>query len=555
MLRQRYRKILFFFARVLLGLLWWEVFLPRIGLRRLVLRTRDKRLRSIADRFHDLAVDMGGVLIKVGQWLSARLDVLPTIITNELIGLQDEVQAENPTDIRRVIEAEFRQPLEELFSEFDPQPIAAASIGQVHAARLRITDSPDAGADNARVVVKVQRPNIEALVETDLSALKVVSGWVELYKPIRRRVNVPALVREFSTTLYEEIDYLNEGQNVETFREKFFGVKDVIVPEVRWSHTTRRVLTLQDVRAIKITDYGAIDAAGIDRVEVSQRLFDVYLKQVFEDHWFHADPHPGNLFVAPGEKDESGRTSFSLVFVDFGMAGKITPNLVAGLRELIFAVVERDGARVIKAYQLMGVLLPGADIELLRRANERAFERFWGKTTPELMELRQTEAVEFLEEFRELLYNNPFQLPDNMILLGRALSILNGICTGLDTNFNVWHSVMPWAEKLVKAERGSQWKAWTGEAVDILRTLVALPRRTEALLDRLEQGRLDVRSSDVSRQAQRVNRSIRQLTAGIFFAAFLFGGVQLYSMGEMVLAMVLGGGAVVALFAAIFGRG
>ncbi|HWR65992.1 MAG TPA: AarF/UbiB family protein [Bellilinea sp.] len=555
MLRQRYRKILFFFARVLLGLLWWEVFLPRIGLRRLMLRTRDKRLRQIALRFHDLAVDMGGVLIKVGQWLSARLDVLPTIITNELIGLQDEVQAENLTDIRRVIETEFRQPLEELFSEFDPQPIAAASIGQVHAARLRITDSPDAGADNARVVVKVQRPNIEALVETDLSALKVVSGWVELYKPIRRRVNVPALVREFSTTLYEEIDYLNEGQNVETFREKFFGVKDVIVPEVRWSHTTRRVLTLQDVRAIKITDYGAIDAAGIDRVEVSQRLFDVYLKQVFEDHWFHADPHPGNLFVAPGEKDESGRTSFSLVFVDFGMAGKITPNLVAGLRELIFAVVERDGARVIKAYQLMGVLLPGADIELLRRANERAFERFWGKTTPELMELRQTEAVEFLEEFRELLYNNPFQLPDNMILLGRALSILNGICTGLDTNFNVWHSVMPWAEKLVKAERGSQWKAWTGEAVDILRTLVALPRRTEALLDRLEQGRLDVRSSDVSRQAQRVNRSIRQLTAGIFFAAFLFGGVQLYSMGEMVLAMVLGGGAVVALFAAIFGRG
>ena len=150
------------------------------------------------------------------------------------------------------------------------------------------------------------------------------------------------------------------------------------------------------------------------------------LKQVFEDHWFHADPHPGNLFVAPGEKDESGRTGFSLVFVDFGMAGKISPNLVSGLREMIFAVVERDGGRVIKAYQLMGVLLPGADIELLRRANERAFERFWGKTTPELMELRQTEAVEFLEEFRGLLYNNPFQLPDHMILLGRALSILNG---------------------------------------------------------------------------------------------------------------------------------
>jgi len=554
MLRQRYRKILFFFASVLLGLLWWEVFLPRIGLRLLVLKTRDRRLRSIAVRFHDLAVDMGGVLIKVGQWLSARLDVLPSVIIDELTGLQDEVQPENVTDIRRVIEAEFRQPLEELFSEFDPQPIAAASIGQVHAARLRRNDPADSGVDNAMVVVKVQRPNIEALVETDLAALKVVSGWVELYKPIRRRVNVPALVREFSSTLFEEIDYLNEGQNVETFKENFFGVADVIVPDVVWSHTTRRVLTLQDVRAIKITDYAAMDAAGIDRSEVSQRLFDVYLKQVFEDHWFHADPHPGNLFVAPGEKDENGRTSFSLVFVDFGMAGKIMPNLVSGLREMIFAVVERDGARVIKAYQLMGVLLPGADIELLRRANDRAFERFWGKTTPELMELRQTEAVEFLEEFRGLLYNNPFQLPDNMILLGRALSILNGICTGLDTNFNVWHSVMPWAEKLVKAEGGSQWKVWTGEAVDILRTLATLPRRTEAILDRLEQGRLDVRSSDLNRQVQRVNRSIRQVSAGLFFVAFMFGGVQLYLAGETGLAIALGVGAGLALLAALFSR-
>ncbi|MRR30031.1 AarF/ABC1/UbiB kinase family protein, partial [bacterium] len=150
MLRRRYRKILFFFASVLLGLLWWELFLPRIGLRRLSSRTREQRLRRIAIRFHDLAVDMGGVLIKVGQWLSARLDVLPSVITDQLSGLQDEVQPENLADIRRVIEAEFRQPLEDLFSEFDPQPIAAASIGQVHAARLRSQEPANLGEDDAR---------------------------------------------------------------------------------------------------------------------------------------------------------------------------------------------------------------------------------------------------------------------------------------------------------------------------------------------------------------------------------------------------------------------
>lgn len=554
MLRQRYRKILVFFASVLLGLLWWEIFLPRIGLKRLVHQTRSRRLRQTAVRFHNLAVNMGGVLIKVGQWLSARLDVLPPVITEELAGLQDEVRPERFEDIRQVVELEFGASLDDLFEEFVAEPIAAASIGQVHIARLRRSAAGDEVAGSQPVVVKVQRPNIEKVVETDLAALRVVSRWVEWYRPIRKRVDVPALVREFSSTLYAEIDYLNEGKNAQTFKENFLGVPDVIVPEVHWSHTTRRVLTLEDVRAIKITDYDAIDAAGIDRTEVAQRLFDIYLKQVFEDHWFHADPHPGNLFVAPREMDETGRTQFSLVFVDFGMAGKITPNVVSGLRELVIAVVERDGARVIKAYQLMGVLLPGADTELLRQANERAFERFWGKTAPELMELRQTEAVEFLEEFRGLLYNNPFQLPENMILLGRALSILNGMCTGLDANFNLWQSVVPWAEKLVKAEGGSQWKTWTTEAVDILRSVASLPRRTEAVLTRLEQGRLEVRSSDLSRQVQRVTRSVNRLTAGLFFAALLFGGVQLYLAGEIALAVGLGGGALIAFFAVLFAR-
>ena len=554
MLRQRYRKILVFFASVLLGLLWWEIFLPRIGLKRLVHQTRNRRLRQTAVRFHNLAVNMGGVLIKVGQWLSARLDVLPAVITEELSGLQDEVQPERFEDIRQVVESEFGAPLENLFEEFVAEPIAAASIGQVHTARLRKSVAGDETVGSRPVVVKVQRPNIEKVVETDLAALRVVSRWVEWYKPIRKRVDVPALVREFSSTLYAEIDYLNEGKNAQTFKENFLGVPDVVVPEVHWSHTTRRVLTLEDVRAIKITDYATIDAAGVDRTEVAQRLFDIYLKQVFEDHWFHADPHPGNLFVAPREVDETGCTQFSLVFVDFGMAGKITPNGVSGLRELVIAVVERDGGRVIKAYQLMGVLLPGADTELLRQANERAFERFWGKTAPELMKLRQTEAVEFLEEFRGLLYNNPFQLPENMILLGRALSILNGMCTGLDANFNLWQSVVPWAEKLVKADGGSQWKTWTNEAVDILRSVASLPRRTEAVLSRLEQGRLEVRSSDLSRQVQRVTRSVNRLTAGLFFAALLFGGVQLYLAGEIALAVGLGGGALIAFFAVLFAR-
>lgn len=529
----------------------WEVILPRLGFKKKAKHNRDRRLKKAAVQFHHLAVDMGGVLIKVGQWLSARLDVMPPAITEELAGLQDEVLPEKFEDVRLVLETEFGAPLEEYFSGFSPEPIASASIGQVHTALLKKQGSNGESLEPHQVVVKVQRPAIELLVATDLAALRVVGRWLEWYKPIKRRVDIQQLIKEFSNTLYEEIDYLHEGKNAQTFKENFASIPDIIVPEVHWSHTTRRVLTLDDVRAIKITDYESIEAAGVDRKQVANRLFDIYLQQVFEHRFFHADPHPGNLFVAPGEVNEDGTTSFSLVFVDFGMAGYVKPNVVNGLRELILAVVARDADRVIKAYQLLNVLIPGADLDRVRAVNERGFERFWGLTTPELLELGQAEALAFLDEFRDLIYNNPFQLPENLILLGRAFSILNGICTGLDENFNVWHSVVPWAEKLMKAEGSGSWKLWAGEAVDLARTLVSLPRRTESILTRLEQGRLEVRNTDLSRQVQRVSHSMRSLAFAVFFAAFLFGGIQLYLAGHLTIAIVLGAGAAITLLAAV----
>lgn len=528
----------------------WEVILPRLGFKNKAKQNRDRRLRKAAVQFHQLAIDLGGVLIKVGQWLSARLDVMPPVITEELAGLQDEVLPEKFEDVRLVLEAEFGAPLEDYFSNFSPEPIASASIGQVHTALLKNPVATEELLENHQVVVKVQRPAIELLVATDLAALRVVGRWLEWYKPIKRRVDVQQLIKEFSSTLYEEIDYLHEGKNAQTFKENFASTPDIIVPEVHWSHTTRRVLTLDDVRAIKITDYESIEAAGVDRKRVANRLFDIYLQQIFEHRFFHADPHPGNLFVAPGE-NEDGTTSFSLVFVDFGMAGYVKPNVVNGLRELIFAVVARDADRVIKAYQLLNVLIPGADLDLVRAVNDRGFERFWGLTTPELLELGQAEAMAFVDEFRDLIYNNPFQLPENLILLGRALSILNGICTGLDENFNVWHSVVPWAEKLMKTEVRDSWKVWAGEAVDLARTLVSLPRRTESILTRLEQGRLEVRNTDLSRQVQRMSNSMRSLAYAVVFAAFLFGGIQLYLAGNLTLAIVLGAGAVITLLAAV----
>jgi predicted unusual protein kinase regulating ubiquinone biosynthesis (AarF/ABC1/UbiB family) len=532
MLRARYRQILFFFARLLLNLLIWDVVLPRLGLRGLSRRTRPLRLRRSAADFRRQAVRMGGVLIKVGQFFSARVDVLPDEITSELAGLQDEVAPERFEDIRGLIETELGSTLGDAFVTFNEKPLASASLGQVHRAEIK-ADGVN-GDTITDIVVKVQRPDIEVIIATDLAALRRVGGWLQRYPPIRRRADVPALVQEFTHILYEEIDYLAEGRNAETFAATFADHPEVRVPEVIWTHTTRRVLSLEDVYAIKITDYGEIAAAGVDRAEVADRLFRIYLQQIFEDGFFHADPHPGNLFVHPFPAEEGDSiVRWELTFVDFGMVGRVPPHLRAGLRELAIAVGTRDPRRMITAFQMMGVLLPEADLELLERAEERALEQFWGKSMSELADISYHEMREIALEYRDLLYQMPFQIPQNLILLGRTVGILSGMCTGLNPDFNFWDGMAPFARKLLADEMSEGWERWLGEVGEVVRTVWALPSRAEALLTKMEKDGLRVRAPDVNEGMGRLERSANRLLGGVIFAALLITGVQLYLNGDL----------------------
>lgn len=557
--RQRYQRILWFFGGVLLHVIWWDLVLPKIGLGGRSRRTRPARLQRIAARFRVLAVQMGGVMIKVGQFLSARLDVLPRAITDELIGLQDEVQPESFADVRAVLESEMQATLEEKYLFFDPLPLASASIGQVHRAQIQFaafaaTPHQPAGDPAAvHVVVKVQRPHIQEIVETDLAALRVVTGWIQRYPPIRRRLNVTALMEEFSRSLYEEMDYLAEAKNGETFAANFAGQPAVRVPRIDWSHTTRRVLTMEEIRAIKISEYAHISAAGIERAEVANRLFDTYLKQIFEDRFFHADPHPGNLFVLPQPPDGESSPDWQLVFVDFGMIGQVPPRLLNGLREILISVGTQDVGRMVRAYQSMEILLPGADLDLLEKAGQRVFDRFWGKSTTEMVSMGQQEAMAFAHEFGDLLYEMPFQVPENLILLGRSVSILSGICSGLNPDFNIWERVMPYASRLVSAEQGGQ-KVWLREGLAILQSLVLLPRRTEAVLQRIEQGRLEVQLPELRGQIHKLDGAIRRLSGAILSAALFLGAVQLSLAGETTLAWASIAGAALAALWMIAGR-
>jgi predicted unusual protein kinase regulating ubiquinone biosynthesis (AarF/ABC1/UbiB family) len=553
-LRARYRYIMWFFFRATANLVLWEIILPRIGLEGLTRRTRPGRSRQIAIQFRAMALHMGGVMIKVGQFLSARLDVLPAEVTDELSGLQDEVPAEDFDAIRKLAEAELGTRLEDKYETFETQPLAAASLGQVHRALLR-ADAPEAGIFR-EVVVKIQRPFIDQLIDVDFSALRRVAGWLKLYEPIRKRVDVPALIEELSVTVHREVDYLAEGKNAERFAASFAKRKRVHVPRIAWSHTTQRVLTLENVYAIKITDYDAITAAGIDRSEVAQVLFDTYLKQIFEDQFFHADPHPGNLFVTPIPAGKNKKRSWKLTFVDFGMVGTVPENLRDGLRDLLIGVGIRDAGRVVKSYQTLGVLLPSADVKLLEQAEAQMFERFWGLSMGELRSINHAEMRQFAMQFRELMYEMPFQLPHNLLLLGRTLAILSGMCTGLDPDFNLWTQLAPYAKKLVVDEGTSNWEVWLDQIGDLVKELIALPAQADRVLSRLERGELNINVPQVNRQIYHLEGAINRLVGGVVFAAFLFGGVMLYQGRNIALGYVFWGfSALALLWTAFFTHG
>ena len=553
-LRARYRYIIAFFARAVASFIYWELVLPRLGLRGLTRSTRSKRYKQLAAHFRAMAIRMGGVMIKVGQFLSSRLDVLPVEITEELSGLQDEVPAEDFDAIRKQAELELGAPLDQLFERFESEPLAAASLGQVHRAWLPADAAEAEGFQN--VVVKIQRPFIEQLVEVDFSALHRVAGWLMRYGPIRKRVNVPALIRELEDTVYQEIDYVAEAMNAETFSKNFAKRKRIHVPRVVWSRTTERVLTLEDVFAIKITDYDAITAAGIDRGEVAKVLLDTYLKQIFEDGFFHADPHPGNLFVTPMPATEEKKATWRLTFVDFGMVGGVPENLSEGLREGLIGIGTRDTSKVIQSFQTLDVLLPGADLKLLEQAETQMFDRFWGMSMSELRNVDHREMAQFAMQFRELIYEMPFQLPHNLLLLGRTVAILSGMCTGLDPNFNLWNQLVPYARNLVAEEGTSNWDIWLDQIGDLVKELIALPSQTGRVLTRIERGELTVNTPQVNRQIYYLEGALNRLTGSIMFASFLFGGVLLFQNGDTTLAYLFWGlSAATFLWMAFLARG
>ncbi|TKJ30823.1 MAG: ABC transporter [Chloroflexi bacterium B3_Chlor] len=541
--RRRYLRIVLFLSRLLLSLLWWELILGRFLSRGLVQRGANERRRRWAARFRNLALEMGGVLIKLGQFLSSRADVMPPEITRELAALQDEVPPDPFPPLKRLIEEELGAPISELFSRFVEEPQSGASLGQTYYAWLPNGDP---------VIVKVQRPHIRELVATDLAAVKWAIGLIKWYPALRRRVNLDALLEEFSRITYGELDYIAEGRNADELRANFADNPEVFIPRPYWSHTSERVLTLERADAIKITDYEALTAAGIDRAEVAERVFGTYVQQMLIDGFFHADPHPGNVFIeprGPEPEDASSRTEFVVTFVDFGMVGRIEPRDKALLRDLAIHAFNRDVPAAIADMKKLGFILPGTDTRPLQRALYILIDRYYGLSVREFANIEIEEMLAMAYELRDIIYEFPFQIPIDFVLLARAMGILEGLCAGLDPDFNGFIVAEPYIRELMAmelAEEGLPERVMK-ELEGLAGLLWRLPREVDQFLSQSIRGELEVRvtpTREMERLVGRLERAADRLMEIIAFAAFLLAGVGLlisgwWELGWFFLAMAL----------------
>jgi predicted unusual protein kinase regulating ubiquinone biosynthesis (AarF/ABC1/UbiB family) len=549
-LKKRYRRILKFASLTLAQTWFFELVLPKWGLRRITERGRVKRLKKRAREFHDLAADLGGLMVKVGQFLSSRLDVLPEEITRELAGLQDEVEPVAFAEIQASIERELELPLEVAFASFNPEPIAAASLGQAYRATLSPSLAADTGKD--AVIVKVLRPGIEQIVEVDLKALRRVGKWLSRVRLVSARTDAPALVEEFATTTLQEINYLTEAGNLERFANDFKDDSRVGTPSVIWERSAQRVLTLSDVSAIKITDIDALMAAGISPGVVAAELARVTFEQFFITGFFHADPHPGNIFVSPTADGTDG--GFTLTFIDFGMMGQLSDPMRLNLQRFLFAVASRNAREWVAACESLGVLLPTADTVVLEEAVTKLFDRFGGVRVTELVQTDPRELRDFALQFTEIIRTLPFQLPNDFLFLIRALSLISGVASSLNRDFNIWDAIDPFARTLLNGGGSGIAKRLGRDAIQTLTTLAKLPGRLDELTSRLNRGEIVIRNPELERRMRALDASVRRATASVVFVGLVVAGVLVLGQNPNLGYLLLGLSAAPMLYALGLGR-
>ncbi|MGB7925742.1 MAG: AarF/ABC1/UbiB kinase family protein [Pyrinomonadaceae bacterium] len=396
---------------------------------------KEARLQQQGVWLKESLIELGPTFIKIGQSLGTRGDLLPLAYVKELALLQDQVPPFPTTEAYARIESELGRDLRQAYAEIDAEPVASASLGQVYRARLHT---------GQEVAVKVQRPNLPQIINFDIAILRRIVDFINRFLPqANNNADWEGMLREFAATVYEEMDYVQEGHNADRFRANFKDWRAIRVPKIYWSHTSTRVLTMEFIRGTKVVDIDALRARRISPVKVNRLLVRTYLKQLLEDGFFHADPHPGNLLVM-----DSGH----LAFFDFGMTGRITPRLQSQMIDAFFHVVGRDVHGLAQDLINLNFLKPGVDPELIRPVVEGLFQHYLN------LKLGEVNFKELTYDLAEVMYEYPFRLPANFTYVIRALMTLEGIGIVTDPEFSFFDTARPYAKEFMLRREGKQFR-------------------------------------------------------------------------------------------------
>ena len=380
-------------------------------------------------------IGLGPTFIKIGQALGTRADLLPLAYVKELSTLHDQVPPFSTADAFARIEAELGRSLQQCYAEIDSEPVASASLGQVYRARL---------SSGEEVAVKVQRPDLERIIGFDIAILyRLVKLTNRFFPRANENADWEGMLREFHNTIFEEMDYVKEGRNADRFRYNFRTWRVIRVPRIYWSHTSRRVLTLEFIRGTKVIDVEGLRARRLSAVKVNRLLVRTYLKQLLEDGFFHADPHPGNLLVM-----DSGH----LAFFDFGMVGRITPRLQSQMIDAFFHVVARDVHGLGQDIINLNFLKPGVDPETVRPVVESLFKLYLN------LKLGEVKFKELTYDLAEVVYEYPFRLPANFTYIMRALMTLEGIGIVTDPEFSFFETAKTYAKEFMLRREGRMFR-------------------------------------------------------------------------------------------------
>jgi len=447
--------------------------------------------------------ELGPTFIKLGQVLSTRPDILPPAYIAELAKLQDTVPPVPWRATRAQIDAELSVPLEEQFIDFEPVPIAAASLSQVHAATL---------PDGTQVVVKVQRPHIQTIIETDLEILFDLARLIQERIPLGKTYDLPEIVDEFAITLRAELDFYREGRNADRFRANFANEPYLHIPRVYWDFTTRRMLVLERISGIKIDDIEALDAAGYNRSRIGLHAAHMIIKEVLDDGFFHADPHPGNFAIMPGE---------IIGAMDFGMVGHLSHRVRSDLIRLYIVAVQLDEEGIVDQLIHMGAVSGALDRAGLQRDVTRLLRKYHG------MPLGTIRAREVVEDVMPIAFRHNLHLPSDLWLLGKTTAMMEGVGLKLVPDFDIFAVSEPYVRRFMwqMASPRTWGPPLLKGASDWAELMRIIPRVSSQVLTRVERGEFEITLShkELGQALVRLDRLANRLSLSMLLAALIVG--------------------------------